>query len=159
MVRIPHCRPCFLADTFAPPLIVRQPGQDRVLPMTYHLTVERKPTYLHVIGTGSFTEENARRFLVEAHRASVELNCGSLLLDVRFTGPSMNLGSVYSIISERSPDGSMLDRIAYVDANPAHVAEVAEFAALVAMNRGVNVRLFSSVSEAERWLQVSERKQ
>jgi hypothetical protein len=117
--------------------------------MTYDFTVEQKPTYLHVIGTGALTEQNARRFLIDAYRASVERKCASLLLEMRFSGPPLPLASIYSVIVERSPDGTRLERIAYVDAD----RDSAEFAQLAAMNRGVNVRLFCSLGEAERWLQ------
>lgn len=74
------------------------------------------------------------------------------LLEMAFTGRSLSVGDVYSVISERSPDGSKLDRIAYVDANPEHSHDIAEFAEVVARNRGVNVRLFTSLPEAKRWL-------
>ena len=47
----------------------------------------------------------------------------------------------------------MLERVAYVDANPEHTLDAAEFAELAAKNQGVNVRLFRSLGEAERWLQ------
>ena len=121
--------------------------------MTYRVTVEQYPTYLHIIGTGSNTAANARQFLFDAYRAAVERNCSSILVDMRFSGPSLDLGSIYSVIAERSGDGSNLDRIAYVEANPNHRFEAAEFAELVAQNRGVNVRLFQNVDDAARWLQ------
>ena len=121
--------------------------------MTYEFTVKQKPTYLHATGTGARTEENARRFLVDAYRASVQRRCGSLLLEMKFSGPPLALASIYSVIAERSPDGAKLERIAYVDADHEQAPDATEFAALVAVNRGVNIRLFRSLSEAEHWLQ------
>jgi hypothetical protein len=126
--------------------------------MTYRFTIEQHPTYLHVIGSGTNTAENARQFLIDAYHAAIERNCGSLLVDRRFSGPSLRLGNIYSVIAERSPDGSRLERIAYVDANPEHAPDAAQFAELVAQNRGVNVRLFGSIGEAERWLEESVSK-
>jgi hypothetical protein len=117
--------------------------------MSYDLTLERKPTYLHATATGTRSEENARRFLVDAYVASVEHKCGSLLLEMNLSGPPLSLASVYSVIAERSPDGANLQRIAYVDQQS---DDSAEFAELVAFNRGVNVRLFQRLSDAERWL-------
>ena len=119
--------------------------------MDYRCTVERKAAYLHFIGTGRMNEENARRFLLEAYQSAVELECDSILLEMRFTG-RMHLGSIFSVITERSPDGRLLKRIAYVDANTGLAPEAAEFATLAATNRGVGVRLFGSVDEAEQWL-------
>jgi hypothetical protein len=123
--------------------------------MTYRVTVEQHSTYLHVIGTGENTPENARQYLIDAHKAAVERNCKSILLDMCFSGPGLNLGSIYSVVLDRSPDGAQFERIAYIDRNPNHAPDKAEFAELVAQNRGVNVRLFRSITEAEHWLQES----
>ena len=119
--------------------------------MTYDLTVERKPTYLHVAAAGTRSAENARRFLVDAYRASIEHKCDSLFLEMKLSGPSLSLASIFSVIAERSPDGATLKRIAYLDER----TDDAEFAELVARNRGVNVQLFHSLSDAERWLSTS----
>jgi hypothetical protein len=121
--------------------------------MAYHSTIKQYPTYIHVTGVGANSKENVREFLIDAYQASVERECRSLLLEMSFSGPSLGLGSIYSVIAERSPEGSMLERIAYVDANPEHALDAAEFAELAAKNQRVNVRLFRSRGEAERWLQ------
>jgi hypothetical protein len=47
-------------------------------------------------------------------------------------------------------------RIAYVDTNPEHDPKTMKFAETVATNRGVNVRVFSGLEDAEKWL-VGER--
>jgi hypothetical protein len=121
--------------------------------MAYRSTIKQYPTYIHVTGAGANSKESVRQFLIDAYRASVERKCRSLLLEMSFSGPSLGLGSIYSVIAERSLEGSMLERIAYVDANSEHALDAAEFAELAAKNQGVNVRLFRSRSEAERWLQ------
>ena len=121
--------------------------------MTYSFVAEMKPTYLHVRGSGEQTEENALRFLIDAYRACVERTMGRLLLEACFTGKALSMAGAYSVIVDRSHDGSMLKSIAYVDTNPAHAHAMAEFAELVAKNRGVNVRLFESAAAAERWLE------
>jgi hypothetical protein len=121
--------------------------------MAYHLSIELHPTYVHAVATGETTSENLRRFLLEAYQASVAERRNSLLLELRFSGPSLNFGSVYSVIAERSLDGATLARIAYVDASPEHAVQTAEFAELAAQNRGINVRLFSTIEEAKRWLE------
>ena len=120
--------------------------------MTYSCIVEMKPTYLHAKGYGERTEASTRQFLIDVYRACVEHNMDRLLIEICFTGPSLNVASAYSVVVECSHDGSKLRSIAYVDANSAYAGEVAEFAVVTAMNRGVNVRLFESVAEAERWL-------
>ncbi|MET0657453.1 MAG: hypothetical protein ABW110_04755 [Steroidobacteraceae bacterium] len=119
--------------------------------MDYRCTVERKATYLHFTGTGKMSEDNARRFLLEAYQTAVESECDSILLEMRFTG-SLDLGSIFSVITDRSSDGRLLKQVAYVDANVELGPEAAEFATLVARNRGVRVRLFDSIEAAEQWL-------
>jgi hypothetical protein len=119
--------------------------------MDYQLTIVRTPTYLHATGTGDHTADNVRRFLADAHRAAVASNCDAMLLEMRFSGPSLALGSIYSIVAEASRDGSWFKRIAYVDANPTHSPDRAEFAEVAANKLGVNMRLFRSVTEAESW--------
>ena len=121
--------------------------------MEYHFTIEQHPTHLHVTATGDTTRENVRRFLFDAYQASIAHQRQSLLLEMRFSGPSLDLGAIYSVISERSLDGATLGRIAYVNASPEHTPDVAEFAELAAQNRGVSVRLFRTVDEAKRWLE------
>jgi hypothetical protein len=127
--------------------------------MAYHFAVEKRATYLHITGAGALTEQNLRRFLLEAYQASVKQKCDSLLLEMSFSGPPLNLHSIYSVIADRSPDGARLRRIAYVDTNTPHAIDPAEFAELTAKNRGVNVRLFRNLPGAERWLQERGNKQ
>ena len=122
--------------------------------MAYNFSVEQKPDYVHAKVSGDLTRPNARQFLVDAYQACIDRNVSSLLLEMAFTG-GLSLGEVCSVINERSLDGSNLERIAYVDTNPDLPRDMAEFAELVALNRGVNVRLFSTLSEAEQWLQSS----
>jgi hypothetical protein len=122
--------------------------------MGYEIAIEQKPTYLHLIGTGEMSAGNARRFLVDAYRAAGERNCACVLLDMRFSG-SLGLGSIFSVIEERSHEGIRLKRVAYVEANLGLRPDAAEFATLVATNRGVNVRLFSCLADAERWLEAT----
>jgi SpoIIAA-like len=122
--------------------------------MAYDFSVEQKPAYLHAKVSGDLTRLNALQFLVDAYQACIDRNVNSLLLEVAFTG-GLHLGEVYSVISERSQAGRNLERIAYVNANPDLPRDTAEFAELVAQNRGVNVRLFRTLSEAEQWLQSS----
>jgi hypothetical protein len=120
--------------------------------MPYHLTIEEKPSYLHAKVTGTRSAENARRFLVEAHEACVRGKYSAVLLEMDFSGPSLNTVSIFDVISERSPDALMFERIAYVDAGAEGDPQQARFAETVARNRGVRVRLFRSVADAERWM-------
>ena len=120
--------------------------------MPYHLTIEENPSYLHAKVTGTHNAENARRFLVEVHEACVRGNYSAVLLEMNLSGPSLSTVSIFDVISERSPDALKLKRIAYVDAGSERDPRQARFAETVARNRGVRVRLFRNVDDAERWI-------
>ena len=117
----------------------------------YELTVEVRPEYLHASVTGDRTADNVFRFLREAYEACVENEKSRLLLEIRLTGSRLGTLGIYRVIADRSADGAKLRRIAYVEDPLDHVEE-ARFAETVAVNRAVNVRLFTDVSEAARWL-------
>jgi hypothetical protein len=73
-------------------------------------------------------------------------------MELHFAGRSLDLASIYSVITERSCDGSRLRHIACVDRNCEHSDERAEFAELAANRLGVNVRFFRSLEDAKRFL-------
>jgi hypothetical protein len=118
--------------------------------MSYLLTVEVLPGFVHAKVSGERTPENALRFLKEAYAACVNADRASLLVEMHLSGQRMSSASIFDVISDRVPDGLKLKKIAYVDGSPD--LDGAFFAETVAMNRGVNVRLFKSVAEATAWL-------
>ena len=119
--------------------------------MSYQLTLEERPAYLYAKVVGPRTRENALRFLEETYSACVKSGRSAALLELQFSGPSLNTASIYDIITQRAADGRKLRKIAYVQSvidDPA----MPYFAETVAMNRGVNVRLFQNVAAADEWL-------
>src|SRR5262249_26566406 len=119
--------------------------------VAYQLTIEERQTYVYARVDGDLTPANALRFLEEAHAACVKSGRTSVLLDMQLHGPNLSTTSVYEVISQRAAFGSLLCKIAYVPYR-ADDQSMAYFAETVAMNRGVNVRLFDSVAAAESWL-------
>ena len=120
--------------------------------MPYELSVDEQASYVHTRGTGEFSPENALRFLVESNAACRQRGKRWLLLEFGFTGPSLNGGAIYEIITARSAHGAVFERIAYVDASAERDLEHMRFAETIARNRGVNVRLFRNLDEARQWL-------
>ncbi len=118
---------------------------------SYQLTIEEQPSYLYAKVSGTNSPENAVRFLEETYAACIERGYSAVLLEMNLSGPSLNLGSIFEVIVQRSTDGAKLRKIAYVDASTSD-PEKARFAEMVAKNRGVNVRLFQSLSDAKRWI-------
>jgi len=120
--------------------------------MDYRLTLVERPTYLHTRVTGPNTPENAMRFLRESYEACVARGHDALLLEMDLAGPSLDSSSIFRIVAERTTDALKLRKIAYVEKSREKDQSKVHFAETVAVNRGVNVRLFGDVAEAERWL-------
>jgi hypothetical protein len=119
--------------------------------MPYHLTLQELPTYLHATVTGTHTPANALRFLKEVYDACLKSGQTAVLLEMNLSGPSLDATSIFRVISERSGDALKLRKIAYVDAS-SRDPEKMRFAETVAVNRGVNVRLFQDLAKAKEWM-------
>jgi hypothetical protein len=119
--------------------------------MSYHLTLEEHPGYLHAAVTGTHTPENALRFLKEAREACTQRGYNAVLLELKLAGPSLDSTSIFRVIAQRSTDATGLKKIAYVDAS-SRDPEKMKFAETVAINRGVNVRLFQDLAQAKEWM-------
>ena len=119
----------------------------------YRFAVDRCPEYLHISVRGENTVANVRRVLRDVLQACGDHGCRRVLLEEHLTGPSLGTVEVFEIVAEGSHvAGSALEQIAYVDTNPEHDASQLEFIETVAVNRGVKVRVFATVAEAEVWL-------
>ena len=103
--------------------------------------------------TGAHNAANALRFLTESFDAIVKSGHGSLLLEFCLSGPSLDSSSIFDVVAQRTAVAAKLRRIAYVD-HSGHGRDPSKmkFAETVALNRGVNVRLFHELEEAQRWL-------
>ena len=119
--------------------------------MTYQIDLEDNPGYLHARATGEHSAENVARFLQEAGQACAARGYSALLLEVNFAGTSLEFSSIYEVIASRSAAGTRLKRVAYVDATTRNPDRM-RFAETVAINRGVNVRLFRNLEDAKKWM-------
>ena len=119
--------------------------------MTYKLTFDQKPAYLHATVTGLNTKENVAQYLDEIQRECKERNCFRVLIEERLEGPRLGTVDVFSVASEGSTRATgTFEAIAYVDENAE--GDSMSFAETVAKNRGVPVSVFSNVADAEKWL-------
>jgi len=119
--------------------------------MTYKLTIDQKPTYLHVIVTGRNSRENVVRYLEETLRECTARSCFRVLIEERLDGPRLGTLDVFQIVSEASSKAEgILKAIAYVDVNAE--SNLMQFAETVAVNRALPVVVFSTVADAEKWL-------
>ena len=119
--------------------------------MTYTLTIDQKPTYLHAIVTGWNSKENVIRYQEEVFRECIARRCFKVLIEERLEGPRLGILDVFEIASKASKEAlGTLTAIAYVDVNAK--GDLMNFAENVAALNGLPLRVFSSVSEAEKWL-------
>lgn len=119
--------------------------------MSYQLQITDKPTYLHAVVTGRNTIENVTAYLKDLLRECEARQLFNVLIEERLEGRRLETWDVYQIASDNSTLARGFFRtIAFVDVNAG--GELMKFAETVANNRGVPMRLFSTVAEAEAWL-------
>lgn len=93
------------------------------------------------------------RFLTDAFDACTKSGHSALLLEFSLAGPSLDSSTIFDVVAQRTAIAAKLRKIAYVDrANFGRNPEKMKFAETVAMNRGVNVRLFHDLDAAHTWL-------
>ena len=122
--------------------------------MSYDLHIEPRSTYLYVTVTGENSVDSVNGYLAEVHAWCLQHKCQNVLIVENLTGPSLGTYSIFELVSRKSAGASqVLGRLAYVDINPEHDPKAMEFAEDVAVNRGIPVRIFSTVQEAQGWLE------
>jgi hypothetical protein len=118
----------------------------------YQVTIEKRATYLHARVAGQRTPENMMAFLQQVHAACLQSKRWDVLLEIQLSGPSLDMLSIFRVVSARAEDGAKLGKIAYVESSMSDKAKAA-FAEGIATKRRVNVRLFDDLASAARWLE------
>ena len=122
--------------------------------MAHTLKIRNQGAYLHIFAEVDTTAEDIADYLSEGLKKCIELRCPNMLIEENLKGPSLSFFAVYEIVTiicwQAAP---AIRQVAYVDISPEHKKEVNQFAQTTAVNRGVNVKLFETVAEAESWLQ------
>ncbi len=120
--------------------------------MSYELSIEPKPGYLHIIVTGQNTRDNVTRYMEEVVRECTLRQCFRVLVEERLDGPRLGTLDVFEMVSSGSTHFlRTIQAMAYVDVN-APSPEMMQFAENVAVNRAFPVKVFPTVPAAERWL-------
>jgi hypothetical protein len=119
--------------------------------MSYKLTFNQKPGYLHVVVTGQNRRENVERYLQELRSECMARGCARVLVEERLDGSRLEAFDVFEVASQGASQArGKFKAFAYVDVNAD--GELMHFAETVAVNRGVPVVVFPTVAAAERWL-------
>jgi hypothetical protein len=123
--------------------------------MSYALTISKKHNFLHAKVTGQNSEENIKQYLGEVVKKCKDAKCRRLLIEEHLAGPRLDTMSVFDIASEGSVSSrGLFTAIAYVDISAE--GGLMDFAETVAINRGLPLRSFRTVIEAEKWLMVQK---
>jgi hypothetical protein len=119
--------------------------------MPYKLSFAKKPAYLHAIVSGPNSAENVPRYLEEVMFECTVRGYQRLLIEERLDGPRLGTTQVFQLASEGSSRAhGQFTAIAYVDVNAE--GDLMKFAETVAVNRGLPVKVFATVLDAEKWL-------
>lgn len=117
----------------------------------YTLTYETRPGYLYVYVEGeNDSYEISREYWREVARESGRLGKKRVLIDENIPDPS-TIADAFKFASEIPQMGFGSARIAFVD-RYLEQNEINLFGELVAVNRGVNAKVFNDTASAEEWL-------
>lgn len=112
--------------------------------MSYQLTVHPQPGYLYIKVTGVNSPETVQAYLLDVVTACAQHVCPHVLIEENLSGPGLETSEIFQVVSEASKNvWPIVQRIAYTDVNPDHELASMLFAETVAVNRGVNVRVFA----------------
>lgn len=119
--------------------------------MDYELTISEKPGYLHGVVTGQNSRENVAAYLRQGLQECIDHSATHALIEARLEGPRLALWDIFEIAAEHSrQDMGLFKAIAYVDIKAP--ATLLTFIQNVTGNRGLPLRVFSSLAAAEEWL-------
>ena len=125
--------------------------------MSVELEFIQKPSYLHVKIYGLNTEKDIFTYAEEMRKECSKRNCYRLLVEENLQGPRMKAIQVYNVISKISEHfRGIFQQIAYVDIN--RKDDMLKFEENLANDRGLPLRVFTTVKEAENWLMDTENK-
>ncbi len=120
--------------------------------MDYQFSTEPKDGYLHVRVQGENRPSTVRRYLDDLLEACLREHCPNVLLEEDLEGPRLGIGEIFAIIQEKSAAfRPAMHVIAYVDLRATDPANM-RFAEDAAVNRGVTLGVFGTLTQAEQWL-------
>jgi len=121
--------------------------------MEYRFSAELKNGYLHVRVEGDNNVSTVLRWVTDGLEACRKHRCNRVLVEEYLEGESLSDGETFTVVAEAARAArEHVSHMAYIDANPEHRKDMLTFAKYVADLRGVNMRVFDNVRDAEAWL-------
>ena len=121
--------------------------------MEYRIQFESRPVYLLATVYGDNTVESVSRYTKDIREECIRLEQTRVLVVVNLEGENLTMLDVYKAVAQGSEEAKDIGmRVAYVDQNPAHAVDTMILAEEVAGARGIPVRTFRNVPDAEGWL-------
>jgi hypothetical protein len=117
--------------------------------MEYQLTIIDRPGYVYARITGPHRADTTLGALRDAYAECVKRRCEQMLLEMATVGPTLGPSRIFGVLKDRLDDALKLRKIAYVDTGG---REGRLFVENFARNRGVNIRAFDTIEDADRWL-------
>ncbi len=122
--------------------------------MSYQLTTQPMPGYLHVIVTGKNTAQNVMNYISEVGALCDKEKFSTVLIEENLQGSGLNMFDIFKVMKGLKQTPKILRWIVYVDINPAHDPGMMDFARELAVRRGLRVRICRTVQEAKEWIEV-----
>lgn len=117
----------------------------------YKITFEYHPTYLHAHVEGTkYSYEIMMRYFKEIAVECREKNLKQVLVEEEISEIT-SMVDIFRTASELPQLGFTRIRLAFVD-RFAEQKELNKFGLLVASNRGIDVQIFDTIAEADKWL-------
>ena len=119
--------------------------------MAFSLKLEERTAYLHAVVTGDNTKDDVVGYLQALIYECRLRGTTRVLIEERLTGPRLGPVDLFDIAARGSNEAAgLMHAIAFVDIYA--VDNAMKFAENVAVNRGLPIRMFDSVTDAEVWL-------
>jgi hypothetical protein len=118
----------------------------------YTLSIEAKNSHLFADVSGIRTRESVMAVTIEVFDAAIANGLSRVLVDVRAYEGRLGVLEVYLLVTElfQKLRGKGIKQAAIVDRPQSATREW--FLETVAVNRGFNLRIFTEVEEARKWL-------
>lgn len=121
----------------------------------YNLTFESRPQYLYArVEAETDSYEISRRYWEEIANECKTANWKKLLVEEAIPD-GFSVAEAFQLASELPQIGLFGVKIAFVDVFAEEQEEVNSFSEMVAVNRGLNTKVFDNVPAAEQWLLAS----